>query len=75
MIYPVRIKDYFTPDHIPEDELKIELAMIKERLPALKCNICGNPITMEKGYISHAFNYGYDDTNYCSKKCFRQRYK
>jgi hypothetical protein len=72
MIYPVRIKYYFTTDYMPEDELKIELAMIKGKLPSLKCNICGGPVTMEKGYISHAFSYGFDDTNYCSKKCFKR---
>jgi hypothetical protein len=72
MIYPVRIKYYFSLNVFPKYDLKIELAMIKEKLPSLKCNICGGPVTMEKGYISHAFNYGFDDTNYCSKKCFNK---
>lgn len=72
MIYPVRIRTWFVNKKSPFHE---DLKYLKRKLPELKCMVCGNPITLNLGYVSYGFAYGYQDDNYCSKKCMATKYR
>ena len=56
MIYPVPIKYWFSNKNSPFHE---DYELVKRKLPKLKCVNCGGKITLETGYVSHGFAYGY----------------
>ena len=69
MIYPVPIKYWFSNKNSPFHE---DYELIKRKLPGLRCKNCGGKITLNTGYVSHGFAYGYQDDNYCTLRCMKE---
>jgi hypothetical protein len=81
-IYPVRCKTWFVYRKVYNDpdakkDIALQRSIIKGVLQnkRLKCSTCGKPVTnYDTAYVSHAFVYGFDDTNFCNKKCYDKRF-
>ena len=65
-IYQVPIKSWFCDHESPFNEQLCVVEIAIER--GATCEKCGEPITTEHGYCSHAIAYGFSEM-YCCAKC------
>lgn len=77
-LYPVRAYTWFSQNkeysNVMNKDLKLQREAIKDAIKegAIICNSCGNKIkNFNQCFVSHAFAYGFTDTNYCNEKCYR----